>query len=78
MKKIRKDIFSILPNFSKMNELPKKIINQHNKNKVEFIKQKINISKIDYYFTNAISRSSKTMSECKNIKNTNLKNGTLN
>ena len=30
------------------------------------------------YFTNAISRSSKTMSECKNIKNTNLKNGTLN
>ena len=76
--KIRKDIFSILPNFSKMNELPKKIINQHNKNKVEFIKQKINISKIDYYFTNAISRSSKTMSECKNIKNTNLKNGTLN
>ena len=44
---------------SKINDLPKKTINEYNKNEVEFIKQKINISKIDYYFTNAISRSSK-------------------
>ena len=36
---------------------------------VEFFDSKIEIEKIDYYFTNYISRASKTMNECKNEKN---------
>jgi len=76
--KIRKDILNIIPNFSKINDLPKRIINKHNKKNTQFVKEKIKISKIDYYYTNAIARASKTMSECKKIKNQNLKNGTLN
>ena len=34
--------------------------------------------KLDYYYTNSISRSSKTMSECRQIKQNNKKNGTNN
>ena len=32
--------------------------------------------KIDYYFTNVIARSSKTMAECRNLKIVSLKTGT--
>ena len=32
--------------------------------------------KIDYYFTNVIARSSKTMAECRNLKLVSLKTGT--
>ena len=37
-------------------------------NKVEFIEKEIFIKPIDYYFTNSIARSSKTMNECRQIK----------
>ena len=37
-----------------------------------YYKENIFIDEIDYYHSNAIARASKTMSECKNIKN-NLK-----
>jgi len=33
-----------------------------------FVKEKIIIKDIDYYYSNAIARASKTMSECKNEK----------
>ena len=32
------------------------------------LSEKINIKELDYYYTNAISRASKTMSECRQIK----------
>jgi len=38
-----------------------------NINTVEFISDEINIKPIDYYYTNAIARSSKVMSECRRI-----------
>ena len=36
-------------------------------NDVEFIQESISIKPIDYYYTNSIARSSKVMSECRNI-----------
>ena len=45
---------------------------------VEFFNSKIEIEKIDYYFTNYISRASKTMNECRNEKNKLALTGTEN
>ncbi len=44
--------------------------------KNDFIKEEIFVDKIDYYFTNIIARSSKTMAECRNLKLVSLKTGT--
>ena len=33
-----------------------------------FVSEEVNIKELDYYFTNAISRASKTMSECRQLK----------
>ena len=44
--------------------------------KNDFIKEEIFVDKIDYYFTNVIARSSKTMAECRNLKLVSLKTGT--
>ena len=38
-----------------------------NTNKVDFIEEEILVKQIDYYYTNSIARSSKVMSECKQI-----------
>ena len=60
-----------------MNKLPtfkeptKKIING-------FKNEKIFINPIDYYYSNSISRASKVMSECRDIKLKLLKSGTDN
>ena len=34
----------------------------------DFISEKINVDNIDYYYSNVIARSSKTMTECRNEK----------
>ena len=36
-------------------------------NAIDFIDENISIKKIDYYYTNSIARSSKVMSECRQI-----------
>ena len=46
------------------------------KEKFEFINEEIEVEKIDYYYSNVISRSSKTMSECRNIRQNIKKTGT--
>ena len=38
-----------------------------------FINEKISVDEIDYYYSNVISRSSKTMTECRNEKNKIIK-----
>ena len=43
-----------------------------------FINEEILIKKLDYYFTNSISRASKTMSECRQINEKIPKTGTNN
>ena len=37
-------------------------------NNISFIEKDISIKPIDYYYSNSIARSSKTMSECRQIK----------
>jgi len=54
-------------------EIIKKNIKLKNKNDtiktriIDFVQKDISIKSIDYYFTNPIARSSKTMSECRKI-----------
>ena len=51
------------------------VLNLHNSKKNSslkvtnnFVKEKIFIKKVDYYYSNSIARASKTMSECRNEK----------
>ncbi len=78
LKSLRTEIFNLLPNFSSIGVLPKKVVSKHKKKETIFNDHEIKINKIDYFFTNAISRSSKTMSECRRVQNEDLKNGTNN
>ena len=61
-------------NFLKINN------NDDNQNdqKNGFINETILPDNFDYYFSNVISRASKTMSECRKIKLNNKLNGTEN
>ena len=77
---LRNELLKSIPNYSNINSLPKKILNTENNTlqKYEFLKENIKINKIDYYFTNSISRSSKIMSECRKIQLDAKKDGTNN
>ena len=56
-----------LPNFEKAQEV---------NTSSEFISESVNIKNLDYFYTNSISRASKTMSECRQIKQKLRKTGT--
>ena len=64
---LKEEVLKKMKNFDDINKLPeykefsKKVENS-------FINEKILINPIDYYFSNSISRASKVMSECRNIK----------
>ena len=75
---IREFAFKEIPMFSGIDLLPKKNKVTNNEISSVEINEKIAIKPIDYYYSNAIARSSKTMSDCKNIMNNNKKNGTNN
>ena len=75
---LRKEVINISRNFSQINNLPKKLIKKNNKNNSEFYSQEVIIKKLDYYYTNSISRASKTMSECRQISENIPKTGTNN
>ena len=76
--KIRKEILETVPNFSEINELPKKSLIKTNNIETSFFSEKIFVRELDYYYTNSISRSSKTMSECRQIRQKIKKDGTNN
>ena len=75
---LRKEALSLIPNFTEINELPSlndsKVINTS----ANFFSEMIKIRELDYFFTNSISRASKTMSECRQIKQDSKKTGTDN
>jgi len=73
---LRKEVLKLIPNFSELNNLPKADIKPEDKLKSKLTEENININKIDYYFTNSICRSSKTMAECRNILIDQIKDGT--
>ena len=75
---LRKEVLQLIPNFTKINELPKKSEIRDSNIQTNFVSEEVLIRELDYYYTNSISRSSKTMSECRQIKQNNKKNGTNN
>jgi NADH-quinone oxidoreductase subunit G len=75
---LRKEVLQLIPNFTKINELPKKSEIRDSNIQTNFVSEEVLIRDLDYYYTNSISRSSKTMSECRQIKQNNKKNGTNN
>jgi len=75
---LRKEILETVPNFSEINELPKKSVIKANNIEKSFYNEKISVRELDYYYTNSISRSSKTMSECRQIRQKIIKDGTNN
>ena len=75
---LRKEILNSIPNFTKLNELPSFSESAINNTSHNFFSEDINIKELDYFFTNAISRASKTMSECRQIKHESKKTGTDN
>ena len=70
---LKNSTLKTIKNFTKIDQLPKNIVNVSTKIDSEFINEKIKINKIDYYFSNAIARASKTMSDCRQIENNSLK-----
>ena len=75
---LRKEVLNLIPNYTKLNELPSFKESLDNNSSSNFLSEKINIKELDYYYTNAISRASKTMSECRQIKMDSKKTGTDN
>ena len=75
---LRKEVLQLIPDFTKINELPKKSEIRDSNIQTNFVSEEVLIRELDYYYTNSISRSSKTMSECRQIKQNNKKNGTNN
>ena len=75
---LRKEVLNLIPNFTKINELPNYKLSGSKKRSSSFFSEDINIKELDYYFTNSISRASKTMSECRQIKQNTKKTGTNN
>ena len=73
---LRKEVLNLIPNFTKLNELPNFEEAQEVNTSSEFISESVNIKNLDYFYTNSISRASKTMSECRQIKQKLKKTGT--
>ncbi len=74
---LRDEVLKKIINFESLNKLP--IYKEPSKeNNNSFKSEKIFINQIDFYFTNSISRASKVMSECRDIKLKHLKSGTNN
>ena len=67
-----------MPNFSKINELPIYKDSENKDTTMNFTSEEILIKELDYFYTNSISRASKTMSECRQINRSSKKTGTNN
>jgi len=75
---LRKEVLNFIPNFSELNELPVFKDSLNKKIETNFISEDILIKKLDYFYTNSISRASKTMSECRQTNQSSKKTGTDN
>tara|TARA_A100001015_G_scaffold18168_1_gene21091 strand:- start:22 stop:2076 length:2055 start_codon:yes stop_codon:yes gene_type:complete len=69
---LREETLNKLVNFKSINNLPK-YREPSKKTHNSFKSEKMFINPIDYYFSNSISRASKVMSECRDIKLKHLK-----
>ena len=75
---LRTDALKHIENFSELNELPRFTEIQSTENENNFVSEEVAIKPLDYYFSNSIARSSKTMSDCRQIRDKTKKTGTDN
>ncbi len=75
---LRNEALSSVLNFNGLNELPKFSIDKMKNIETNFVSEEIKIKDLNYYFSNSISRSSKTMSECRQARLNVKKTGTDN
>ena len=75
---LRQEVLDLTPNFSRIGSLPNYIESKDVSVDTNFINEEVIIKQLDYYFSNSISRASKTMSECRQIKQKQNKTGTDN
>ena len=75
---LRTDALKHIENFSELNELPRFTEIQSTENENNFVSEEVAIKPLDYYFSNSIARSSKTMSDCRQIRDKTKKTGTNN
>ena len=75
---LRKEVLNSISNFSKINDLPIYKDSDSKNTESNFISEEVTIKELDYFYTNSISRSSKTMSECRQVNQSSKKTGTNN
>jgi NADH-quinone oxidoreductase subunit G len=75
---LRENLFKDYPIFKEVDELPKSAIESLTFKNVTPVNGNIKIADFDYYFSNIIAASSKTMDECKKAKQILQKTGTDN
>ena len=73
---LRNNTISKVKNHSDFDLLPKTKVDKTTTDLKDFKNEEITIKEIDYYFSNSIARSSKTMSDCRSIRSKNLKEKT--
>ena len=77
--KLRREVLANIPGFKEMNELPELDIKNENRElKPDFVSEEVKIKDLNYYFSNSISRASKTMSQCHQERGKSIKTGTNN
>ena len=69
---LRTDTISKIKNHTDFDLLPKKTIQDLKFESGSFINEPIYVNEIDYYFSNSIARSSKTMSDCRAARSKKL------
>jgi len=78
IEQLRSKIFDFNPALQRTDQLPLIDVNALNVENVEVIDSKVNYLPIDYYHSNEIAKSSKTMLECKIARQSLQKTGTEN
>ena len=71
---LRKKTLEQVRNHINFDVLPKTEVDKPSSKINNLLNENIVVNKIDYYFTNSIARSSKTMSDCRNLRSVNLGN----
>ena len=71
-KELNDNTLELIKSHSTIDLLPKTKSVDLNILEVDFLNENILIKEIDYYFSNSIARSSKTMSDCRSIRRKNL------
>ena len=69
---LRENSIKNIINYSGFDTLPITKIDKSNFDPKSYFEENISIKEIDYYFTNSIARSSKTMSDCRSARSENL------